>query len=132
MTRLNEPQRRCLAKLKECERKGQAFSIADLVTATGWNESTVRTYLTKKLLDRFVFREEGTGRYRARGVGSLGDEQFAQLMSQKTVPDDLEQHLVHFSAKEWEKALVLMVAHGKRRHFDVRAALERLIAAEPT
>lgn len=65
-----------------CEREqgGVAFSVDELVAASGWREATVATYLKKKWA-QLVTR--GASGLRVAGVGTYTEDEFVRLMSQK-------------------------------------------------
>ena len=59
---------------------GQTIVVSDLVGASGWSESTVRTYLTKHW--RPWLRRTATGDYRIREFGQVSFSSFLARQSQ--------------------------------------------------
>lgn len=124
---LNDAQRKLLAALKEAETKGHTVTGEVLAAATGWADTTVKTYIGKKLIDRYLFRTEVEGQYAVRGVQAVADADFAIVMTQKGSLEDLDNYLTHLTMAEWEHACELLVKHGERRGYDATRVLERLL-----
>lgn len=61
MVKLSAKQEKFFSFLAQCA-EGDVISKTDIVNASGWSESTVNTYFTKKRMDPFL-RNAGTGRY---------------------------------------------------------------------
>src|SRR5688572_6236327 len=57
----------------------QPFSMDELREATGWGNSTAKTYRSKKL-KRFL--QQTDNGYYVEGIGTFNEEEFARLMSQ--------------------------------------------------
>jgi len=125
--RLTPKQRLFYQALRELEQEGSRFGLDDLVERTAWSSSTVKTYVGKKLLGRFVFRNEDTGRMRVRGIRSLSESDFAAVMTQKGSFDQIANQLDQLSHSEWEQAIEILVRAGRRRGFDTTPLLERLL-----
>lgn len=125
--RLTPKQRLFYQALRELEEEGARFGLDDLVERTAWSSSTVKTYVGKKLLGRFVFRNEGTGRMQVRGIRSLSESHFAAVMTQKGSFDQIANQLDQLSDTEWEQAIEILVRAGRRRGFDTTPLLERLL-----
>lgn len=73
--------------LREHERCGTLFSMAELAGATGYAPDSVTTYYSKKLKNYVVF-PAGDGRYRCQGLLTLTDEHYFEHMSQKSSATD--------------------------------------------
>lgn len=125
--RLTERQRLFYRALREFERQRRSFTLDDIVPLTAWSEGTVKTYIGKKLVDRFVFRDDNTGRMTVRGLLSLSESDFAAVMTQKGSFDQIANQLDQLSKEEWEQAIEILVKAGRRRGFDTTPLLERLL-----
>lgn len=67
--------------VKKKEESGQVFSISQLIKATGWKESTFKTYLKKGQLADFI-SETSNGYYEASNSLKLNEIEFAKRLSQ--------------------------------------------------
>lgn len=63
----------------EKEKNLQSFSLTELATFTGWSESTLKTYLTKKW-DKFLTPKDGS--FVVSGIIKYSEEEYLRLMSQ--------------------------------------------------
>lgn len=127
MTEPNAKQKSFLEALRRHERKRTSFTVESLAAETDWTPSTVKTYVSKKLLGRFVFKEEDGDRFEVRHLVELPDADFAAIMSQKGSFDQIANQLDHLSKTEWEQAIEVLVRAGRRRGFDTTPLLERLL-----
>jgi len=66
--------------LSKQEQTEQPFTLKDLSDATGWTESTVRTYLAKKWKPFVVVRDDG---FYVDGISDYTEDQYIRLMSQR-------------------------------------------------
>jgi hypothetical protein len=73
--------RKAYVYLRDRENDGAEFSPDELAIASGWEVSSAKTNLTKKLPD--VVQRVGRGRYRAVKVSQFSEAEFVRLMSQK-------------------------------------------------
>ncbi len=82
MAALKEKQRRLLQFLRLQEGQSRSFKMDDVLDATGYAESSFRTYLNKEMLGRWV---DGPvmGLMRVKGLLKATEEQFRQAMTQK-------------------------------------------------
>jgi hypothetical protein len=78
---LSDKQLQLLIALRELERSGELVDFAKLARATGYSESSVRTYFTKRLDGFVAFR--GEDGWRVRGATRTSEETFAKRLSQK-------------------------------------------------
>lgn len=62
------------------EKEGSLVSIQDIVAATGWKTSTVRTYVSKMLRSHLHLAERGA--YSVTGIRDLEEQGFLRLLSQ--------------------------------------------------
>ncbi|MBK8213280.1 MAG: DUF3644 domain-containing protein [Myxococcales bacterium] len=72
--------RRSYQFLADKENAGTAFTIEDIVQATGWKPGTIETYLRKKW-GQIV--HQGTSGLRCKGVCGFTETEYVRLMSQK-------------------------------------------------
>lgn len=79
--RLSAQQHLFFEFLKKMEKKNSSFTLADVVTATGWAKGTPRDYLTKGYIKNCVVPTED-GKFRVRGVLGLTKEQFLARITQ--------------------------------------------------
>lgn len=125
--KLTDKQKALLDCLKAAERRGTSVTVPDLVTCTGLAETSVHTYIGKKLVGRYLHKTEVDGRYTVRGVLGVSDQDFAAVMTQRGSVEDFEEYLTHLSKPEWERAAEVLVDHGVKRGFDATKLLERLL-----
>ena len=88
------------------ERNGASFSIPEMARATGWSESTVKTYIPKHW--RPWLTRVGAGTYRVDGFDrvSLGDFMRRQSQVKSESPDNLQDDTAtpqddYLSDAEW-------------------------------
>jgi len=65
----------------EKEKKGEMFTLEDLANSTGWKQSTIESYITKKW-SQFVTKETD-GKLRVKGISDLPERVFIKMHSQK-------------------------------------------------
>ena len=82
MGALNAKQAKFLDVLRGLEKSGKTFTVEGLTTMTEWTIATVKTYVGKKLLGRFVFETDQPGRYVAKYLVELPESDFAAVISQ--------------------------------------------------
>lgn len=125
----NKRQAKLLEVLRDYEASNKSFTIEQLVQLTDYPEKSIRTYLSKKLLGRFVVAAPNEpGRFVARDLRQLPNADFAAIMSQKGSFDLILHQLEYLSRSEWERAVEVLVRVAERRAFDVGPLLERLEA----
>lgn len=109
---LSERQAALLEGLRDAEREGRPVDLAGLARASGYNESSIRTYFTKRLEGVLVFREDD-GAWRVRGAVRCSEEEFARRMSQKAgaANDALR------SEESWRAVVRKLLYEGERRHY---------------
>jgi len=112
MAGLSERQRRLLVGLREAEQRGGVVDLAGLAAATGYSESSIKTYFSKRLLGVLVHRDE-EGRFVARGALRCTEEAFAHRMSQKaqTAGEALQ------SQESWRELVRKLLREGSRRGY---------------
>lgn len=79
--KINKSHERFLTFLQEKERASKTFTKAELINATGWKESTFKTYLNKGQLSDFL-SETSSGVYDASNSLSLSLIEFSKKLSQ--------------------------------------------------
>ena len=121
---LSDRQAALLAGLRDCERSGGLVDLAALARRSGYNESSIRTYFTKRLEGVFVFRDPDGG-WRVRGAVRCSEEEFARRMSQKAgaSSDTLR------SEESWRAVVRKLLYEGQRRHYRLRREELELVAA---
>lgn len=78
----NAKLQRLFAALQRFEQEGRSFRLVELAQASGYKESSIRTYLAKKLKNKIVFtlaRDE----FKVNGALLITWEEFIRAMSQK-------------------------------------------------
>lgn len=78
----NAKLQRLFAALQRFEQEGRSFRLVELAQASGYKESSIRTYITKKLKNKIVFalaRDE----FKVNGASLITWEEFMRVMSQK-------------------------------------------------
>ena len=109
---LSERQIRLLEGLRDAERTGKPADPRHLARTTGYSESSVRTYFTKRLEGVLVFREEN-GEWKVRGAVRMSEEEFARKMSQKAgAANDVLR-----SEDAWRAVVRKLLYEGQRRHY---------------
>lgn len=108
---LSRRQHALLEGLRGVEAGGGFVDVAALAAATGYSESSIRTYFTKRLEGVLVFREEQG--WRVRGAARCTPEEFARRMSQKAgaAGDALR------SEEAWRALLRKLLYEGQRRRY---------------
>jgi hypothetical protein len=111
---LSDKQLALLNALRDAERTGLEVDLRALARLSGYNESSIRTYFTKRLEGVFVFRE-ADGSWRVRGAIRSTEEEFGRRMSQKAgaANDALK------SADSWRSVVRKLLYEGQRRHYEL-------------
>lgn len=122
MAALSERQRQLLLGLREAERLGHSLDLAALAAATGYSESSIRTYVSKRLIGVLVHRDE-EGRFVVRGALRCTEEAFAHRMSQKarTASEALQ------SEDDWRELVRKLLREGSRRGYRLSADEHALV-----
>jgi hypothetical protein len=123
---LSERQVRLLEGLREAERHARPAEPRTLARTTGYTESSIRTYFTKRLEGVLVFRDEGgSGEWRVRGAIRMSEEEFARKMSQKAgaANDALR------SPESWRAVVRKLLYEGQRRHYHLAREELELVEA---
>lgn len=109
---LSDRQLSLLEGLREAERTGHPIDTRSLARRTGYTESSIRTYFTKRLEGVLVFRDED-GQWRAKGAVRCSEEEFARRMSQKAgaANDALR------TEEAWRAVVRKLLYEGQRRHY---------------
>lgn len=115
---MRSKQKKLLEYLKGCEREQRPFSVADAAGASGHSESTIKTYLSKKLVGRWVEKARD-GWYRAKAILAVSPEEFEAHMSQKASD-------AFSSFDEWKHHLDELVELGQSHGYRVGPVLEDL------
>jgi hypothetical protein len=109
---LSSRQMALLEGLRDAEREGAPLDPAALAERSGYTESSIRTYFTKRLEGVLVFRDEHGG-WRARGALRCTSEEFARRMSQKAgAASDVLR-----TEEAWRAVLRKLLYEGQRRHY---------------
>ena len=116
-------QRLLLAVLRDYERRGQRFTLTDLVEATGYKPSTIKTYIGKRLAGRLTVPDDEHGYWRARGALAMSETDFATYMSQKALGGGLPG-----GEAEWRGALDQLLRLGLGRGYALGREQANLIA----
>jgi hypothetical protein len=109
---LSSRQLALLEGLQDAERAGLPVDLVALAARSGYTESSIRTYFTKRLEGVFAFRDERGG-WRVRGAIRCTPEEFGRRMSQKAgaASDALR------SEDAWRAVLRKLLYEGQRRHY---------------
>lgn len=87
MARLSPQQKKFLSFLAG-RSEGDVVSKAEIVDASGWSESTVRTYFGKNVMDPFLKSAGADGTYIVRRRGDeISREEFAEAFTQRRSDD---------------------------------------------
>lgn len=113
-------QKKLLEFLKDCERNQRPFTVADAADASGHSETTIRTYLSKKLVGHWVEKARD-GHYRAKELLVVTPLEFEAHMSQKAV-DAFGTYV------QWKRHLEHLVQLGRQQGYQVEPALEELLS----
>jgi hypothetical protein len=124
---LSEKQLALFTGLREVERTGAAVDLAALAARTGYTESSIRTYFTKRLEGVFVFRDPA-GTFRVRGTLRCSEQEFARRMTQKAgAANDVLR-----TEESWRAVLRKLLYEGQRRHYQLaREELELIASVTP-
>ncbi|MEQ1568082.1 MAG: hypothetical protein ABMA64_20755 [Myxococcota bacterium] len=121
---LRDRQLALLHGLREVERAQGVVDLAALAAATGYSESSIRTYFTKRLEGVLVFRDERGG-FGVRGAVRCTEEEFARRMTQKAgaANDALR------TEEAWRALIRKLLYEGQRRSYRLgREELELVTA----
>ncbi|MEM6930262.1 MAG: hypothetical protein AAF602_25200 [Myxococcota bacterium] len=120
---LSERQRQLLRGLQEAERFGGPIDLAALAASTGYSESSIKTYFSKRLLGVLVHRDED-GAFVVRGALRCSEEAFGHRMSQKaqTASEALQ------SEDDWRELVRKLLREGSRRGYRLSEDEHVLIA----
>lgn len=77
----NERQRKFYDFLRSCERSRRHFSMEDVLKATGWKQSTFKSYLAKGQLSHFLSRVSSTN-FEATNTLNFTFKEFEKRLSQ--------------------------------------------------
>jgi hypothetical protein len=128
---LSERQARLLEGLREAERHDRPAEPRALARTSGYTESSIRTYFTKRLEGVLVFRddsEQGQGAWKVRGALRMSEEEFARKLSQKAgaANDALR------TVESWRAVVRKLLYEGQRRHYSLsREELDLVAALSP-
>jgi hypothetical protein len=118
---LSDKQLQLLIALRELERSGELVDFAKLARATGYSESSVRTYFTKRLDGFVAFR--GEDGWRVRGATRTSEETFAKRLSQKAGSANEALR----TQESWRALVRKLLYEGQRRHYQLGPEERELI-----
>ncbi len=121
---LSERQLQLLEGLRGAERSGRPIDLAGLAERSGYTESSIRTYFTKKLEGVLVFRGED-GEWRARGAVRCSEEEFARRMSQKAGASNDALR----TEEAWRAVVRKLLYEGHRRRYTLAREELELVEA---
>jgi hypothetical protein len=119
--RIKPTTRRLFEFLRQREQDQKSFTIAVAAEATGLSEESVRTYVSKKLRDRYVWREDSK-HYAVRGMSGVTLDEFVGVMTQKLRPPAA-------SLDAWRDELARFAEQGAKAGFPVSDVFESLAKA---
>lgn len=124
---LSTKQLALLTGLREAEKNNEAVDLVALAARTGYTESSIRTYFTKRLDGVFVFRD-AQGAYRVRGTLRCSEAEFARRMTQKAgAAGDVLR-----TEESWRAVLRKLLYEGQRRRYRLaREELELISSVTP-
>ena len=99
------------------EQEGMPFNLSELAAYTGWKESTVSTYPSKKWENILV--KQADGKFTVNGVSKFTAEEYIRMMSQKnTVSSDprkpgLDEEVEALVLKARESALLALDIYNR-------------------
>jgi len=108
---LSEKQLQLLIALRELERSGDVVDFGRLARASGYSESSVRTYFTKRL-DGFVAFRDAEG-WRIKGATRTSEEAFGKRLSQKAGSANEALR----TQESWRALVRKLLYEGQRRHY---------------
>lgn len=124
---LSDKQAALLVGLRDAERAGGKLDLARLARDSGYSESSVRTYFTKRLEGVLVFRDAAGG-WRVRGALRCTEEEFARRLSQ--VAGAASEALK--DQRSWRALVRKVLYEGQRRHYQLsREELDLVDALTP-
>lgn len=93
------------------EQDGHSFTLDELISATGWKKSTIKTYMKKQW--RGFIRNNSDGTYRATGLTQIDIESFIKAHSQKlkfqlNICDEID----HLASKAKEFGLLAVYTYN--------------------
>ncbi len=108
---LSDKQLQLLITLREIERAGEVVDFAKVARATGYSESSVRTYFTKRLDGFLAFRSEDG--WHIRGATRTSEEGFGKRLSQKAGSANGALR----TQESWRMLVRKLLYEGQRRHY---------------
>lgn len=119
---LSDKQLALLRGLRDLELAARPVDLPALAAATGYSESSIKTYFTKRLEGVLVFRDDGG--WRVRGALRCSEDEFARRMSQKAgaANDALR------SEESWRALVRKLLYEGSRRHYTLSREEQELVA----
>jgi|GEM_PF-4517424 len=124
MARITETMRKLFEFLKErsaSESDGR-FTRDQVVEATGYAESSIKAYVSKGFLARWVSEVDGThSNYRVRSFQSVGFSDFAKAMSQN------DHQLLDLDEREWRRAMDQLLSMALRKDYALSASQVALV-----
>jgi hypothetical protein len=112
-------QRKLFEFLREREINNAPFTVPLVAERTGLSEASVKTYVSKKLLGRWVERQDAT-HFRVNGVARMSPGEFAALMSQKAVPASASRDF-------WTLRLRELIHDGRSQGFPVEEIVNEIL-----
>lgn len=119
---LSDRQRALLVGLQDAERAGGSIDLSGLAAATGYSESSIKTYFSKRLLGVLVHRDDAGG-FVARGAIRCSEEAFAHRMTQKAQTAGAALQ----TEESWRELVRKLLREGSRRGFRLSADEQALI-----
>jgi hypothetical protein len=105
--------------LMERQRSGRPFALDDAIAATGYEETSLKTNISKHLKGRWV--EPVDGRlFRVKGFEGVSSAVFAAAMSQNT-------RFAFASEHEWREQLRRLLGLGVQHGYQVRGAVDEVL-----
>lgn len=108
---LSEKQAALLVALREIERRGEVVDFSALARSTGYSDSSIRTYFTKRLEGVIVFRHGDD--WHVKGALKFTEEAFGRRMSQKATAAAESLR----TEASWRALLRKLLYEGARRHY---------------
>jgi hypothetical protein len=112
--------------LMECQRSGRRFTVREAAAATGYEESSITTNISKHLKGRWVDAIDGK-RFQVHDFEKVSPSLFAEAMSQNT-------RLSFVDEREWRSQVTRLLGLGVQSGFPVaevvKAVLEDVLPPE--
>lgn len=112
-------QRRLFEFLKQREAASKTFTIAEAASVTGLSEASIKTYVSKKMKDRWVFPTDGA-HFEVKGFSAIPIAEFERIMSQKGQAQ-------FQTVAEFRDQIEETCRQGVAKGYDVKAVLKTLI-----